>query len=122
MIVLMPLLTLLTVILLMIRQAVIFIGVILFPIAIFMYFLEPLSHYGRLILNFLLSTMFVNFFVCLILLAFSKMAELDVYKSYDYLVLASSLVFVNLLIFMVMLFSIIKSAFPKAKRLIKLLK
>ena len=96
--------------LLLIRFLVVSLGVALFPIAIFCYFVEPLNSYGKLMLNFLFSNIFVNFFICLIILAFSRITYSPHFAEFKiYAMMATYLCVIIVMIF-VCWFSVIKSA------------
>lgn len=101
---------LITTLVLIIRYAIVAIGVVLFPIAIFFYFIDPLKCYGSLIINFLAITIFVTFFDAIILIGFSKLIEIELFANFKALVMVSAFLIINLLMLFLMFFSIIKSA------------
>jgi hypothetical protein len=96
--------------LLMIRFVVVSLGVALFPIAIFCYFVEPLNSYGKLMLNFLFSNIFINFFVCLIILAFSRIAHAQQFSDFKIYIMMSTYCCIIIVMIFVCWFSVIKSA------------
>jgi len=100
-----------TLLILIIRYAIVSFGVVLVPIAIFFYFIPPLQQYGSLILNFLGVAIFMTFFDAIILIGFSKLVGLSVFGNMKIMVLISAFGLVNLLMFGLMLFTIIKAAF-----------
>lgn len=98
-------------IMLIIRYAIVAIGVVFFPIAIFCYFVQPLRAYGLMILNFLGIATFITFIDTLILIGFSKLAEIDLFSNIKILLMIAAFNTVILAMFFLMFFSIIKSAF-----------
>lgn len=100
-----------TAIILIIRYAIVAIGVVFFPIAIFCYFVQPLRHYGLLILNFIGIAMFITFLDTLILIGFSKLLLLDLFSNIQILLMVSAFGLINIAMFFLMFFSMIKSAF-----------
>jgi len=103
-----------TVLLLTLRYVLVAIGVVLIPVGIFLYFIPPLNSYGKLIINFLGVIIFVTFFDSLILLAGAKIVEIPVFENFKILVMITCFSIVNLLMFYLMLFSLIKSALKTA--------
>jgi hypothetical protein len=99
-----------TVILLGIRFILVMAGVILCPIGIFLYFVEPLKGYGKLILNFLGICIFITFFEAVILLTCSGILQLPAIQDFKIVILIAGFSIVNLVTFYFMLFSAIKSA------------
>ena len=100
-----------TVILLVLRYIIIAVGVVFIPFGIFFFFIPPLKEYGKLIMNFLGICIFVTFFDALIFLASSKIAELAFFANFKILVMISAFSISNILMFYLMFFSAIKSAF-----------
>lgn len=107
---------LITVILLILRYVLVAVGVVLSPIAIFFYFIPPLRDYGKLIMNFLGTCIFLTFFDSLIFLICSKLIEIALFENFKILVMISALSMANFLMFYLMLFSAIKSAFNTGKK------
>jgi hypothetical protein len=103
-----------TVLLLTLRYVIVCIGVVLIPIGIFLYFIPPLNSYGKLIINFLGMIIFVTFFDSLILLAGAKIVEIPIFENFKILVMITCFGIINLLMFYLMLFSLIKSALKTA--------
>ena len=106
-----------TAILLIIRYAIVSVGVAFFPIGIFLYFIEPLKPYGKLILNFLGINIFITFFSAIVLLAFSKLIELPVFASMKIMVMITAFSAVMFVIIYFVFFSIIKSAFRTGSKI-----
>jgi hypothetical protein len=100
-----------SVIFLTLRYIIVAIGVVFIPIGIFLYFIPPLKCYGKLILNFLGICIFVTFFDSLILLAGSKLVDIQVFANFKIVVMISVFSIANFLMFYLMFFSALKSAF-----------
>lgn len=96
---------------LIIRYGIVAVGVVLFPLAIFSYFLPPLRPYGLLLLHFLGVCIFVTFLDAIILVGFAKLVEVPLFANIKILVMTSAFLFLNLLMFFLMFFSIVKAAF-----------
>jgi len=101
---------LITLLLLMLRYLIVSVGVILFAIGIFFYFIEPLNSYGKLIINFLLASISLTFFYAIIFLASSKLLDIAFFQNIKILVMISAFMFANILTLLLALFVIIKSA------------
>lgn len=110
---------LLTLILLTLRYAIVSSGVILFAVGIFFYFIEPLNQYGKLIINFLISTIAITFFYAIIFLASSMLLDIPVYQNFKILVMIGAFTLVNLATLAVALFVIVKSALAVASPVMK---
>jgi hypothetical protein len=106
-----------SVIFLALRYIIVAIGIVFVPIGIFLYFIPPLNSYGRLILNFLGICIFVTFFDSLILLAGSKLVELSIFTNFKIVVMISVFSIANFLMFYLMFFSALKSAFKTGESL-----
>jgi hypothetical protein len=100
-----------TAILLTFRYIIVAIGVVFIPFGIFFYFIPALQSYGKLILNFLGICIFVTFFDALIFLACSMLVDLPLFASMKILVMISAFSIANFLMFYLMFFSALKSAF-----------
>lgn len=96
---------------LIVRYAFVAIGVALFPLAIFFYFIPVLRPYGSLLLNFLGTAIFVTAFDALLLAGFSQLATLPVFGSMAVLVLIAAFGCINLVMLFLLCFGVIKSAF-----------
>lgn len=106
-----------TSILFFIRYIIVVMGVLIFPLGIFLYFSPMLKDYGRMLLNFVLMSVFVSFFSALILLASSKVVELSMFQDYRLFVSMSAFCLCDFMMFYFMLFSIIKSAFKTSTKI-----
>lgn len=100
-----------TVILFALRYILTAVGLILFPLGLFFYFIPVLKSYGKLILNTLLVVVFIPFFSSLILLMGSLLLEIEVYENVQILVMISSFALVNVFLLFLIIFAIVKSAF-----------
>jgi hypothetical protein len=102
---------LLTTLLLTIRYIIVAVGVVFTPIAVFLYFIPPLNHYGKVIFNFLGICIFITFFDALIFLVCSQLVEITLFANFKILVMICAFSISNLLMLYLILFSALKSAF-----------
>ena len=86
-------------------------GVAFFPIGLFLYFIEPIRSYGKLILNFLGVSIFVTFFDAIILLVSSQLVEIPFFANFKLLLMSAAFWMCNILMIYLMFFAAIKSAF-----------
>ena len=100
----------LTLIFLALRYICVGMGVVLFAIGIFLYFIEPLHPYGKLVLNYLGVLIFLPFFYSIILLASSKFLEVGVFAEMKILVMIGGFVLVNCFTILLTVFVIFKAA------------
>ena len=84
-----------TVLLLVMRYIIVSLGVILFPIGIFCYFIPPLRSYGKFIIHLLGVFIFVTFFDLLIILACSMLIEAPIFASIKILIMIACFSIVN---------------------------
>lgn len=103
------LILILTSLILIIRYGIVAIGVVLFPIAIFFYFIGPLKPYGVFILNFLGISAFITFLDAILLVGFSKLIDISLFANVKILVMISAFGLIDILMFFLMFFSIIKA-------------
>lgn len=108
-----------TLILLTLRYVIVSAGVILFAVGIFCYFFEPLKHYGKLIINFLVSAMAITFFYSIIFLASSMLLDIPVFQNFKILVMIGAFTLVNIATIAIALFVIVKSALRVADPIMK---
>ena len=101
---------LVTLILLTFRYVIVSAGVIFFAVGIFFYFFEPLKHYGKLIINFLIASMALTFFYSIFFLASSMLLNLQAFQNYKILVMIEAFTSINLATAIIGFFVIIKSA------------
>jgi len=102
---------LLTSLILVIRYVVVSIGVVLFPVAIFFYFIEPLRSYGLFILNFLGICIFITFLDAILLIGFSTLVSIPLFANIKIIVMIAAFGLIDIVTFLLMFFSIIKSGF-----------
>jgi hypothetical protein len=106
------LLTLLTsIVLLALRYLLVAVGVIFFPIGLFLNFIPPLKSYGKLILNILMIIIFLPFVQSLMLLGASKLVEISIFENFKALIMTVSFILVNLTMILLILFAVVKAAF-----------
>lgn len=111
---------LLTIIILIIRYVIVAVGVVIFPLGIFFYFIPFLRNYGLLILNFLGIAVFITFLDAIILIGFSKILEISMFANIKIFVVISALLCIDVLMFFLMFFSIIKAAFNVGTKVVAL--
>jgi hypothetical protein len=99
-----------TLIFLTLRYICVGIGVVFFAIGIFFYFIEPLSQYGKLILNYLFVLMTLPFFYSIIFLASSKFLELPIFANMKIIVMIGAFALVDVFTILLVLFVVIKAA------------
>nr|MBI4156650.1 hypothetical protein [Candidatus Woesearchaeota archaeon] len=101
---------LLSIILLSLRYLLVAVGVVFFPIGLFLNFIPPLKSYGKLIINILLIIMFLPFIQSLMLLAASKLVEVGLFANYKILIMTASFILINASMILLVLFAVIKAA------------
>lgn len=92
------------------RYLLVVIGVVLLPLGIFFYFLPPMRHYGSLILNFLGICIFVTFFDAILLIGFSALTNVGAFGNLQLIILISAFLLIDILMFFLMFFAIIRGA------------
>ena len=107
-----------TLLLLIIRYIIVCVGVVFFPVGIFLYFISPLREYGKMIMNFLLIAIFIAFLDSLILLVGGKIVEIETFQYIKILVMICIFALVNVLTFYLMLFATINSAFKSTEGIV----
>ncbi len=111
---------LISMIILVIRYAFVAVGVVLFPLAIFFYFFQPLKQYGSLLINFLGINIFVPVLGIILLVGFSTLSNLSVFSDMKIIILIAAFNLVNISMLFLMSFSIVKagmSAYSQIKNL-----
>ena len=76
-----------TLLMLVFRYVVVCLGVIIFPIGIFCYFIPPLKGYGKFIINVLAIFIFITFLDLLIVLCCSMIVELPLFENIKILIM-----------------------------------
>jgi len=110
---------LITLILLTLRYIIVSLGVVLFAVGIFFYFIGPLNHYGRLIINFLIVAIAITFFYAIIFLASSMLLDVPAFQNFKILVMIGAFTLVNMATIAIGLFVIVKSALNVATPVMK---
>jgi len=101
---------LLTAVILLIRYAIVASGVALFPIGLFLYFIEPLRAWGRALLSFLGVNIFVTFFASIALLIFSKLTDIGAFGYFKIILMISAFLVVDFLFVYFLFFGIVRAA------------
>ena len=101
---------LLSIIILSLRYLIISLGVALFPIAIFFYFIQPLQGIGKSILNFLGINIFMSFFASIILLFGSMLLDTSLFADMKIMVMISSFFLVDILLIYFLFYGLILGA------------
>ena len=102
---------LITDLLLGIRYISVCLGVIFFPLGLFLYFIPPLKEYGKLIVNVLCMIIFIPFFLILILLGSSMLMNIPLFSGFNLLFATSAFLLIDLIMIFLLVFVILKSAF-----------
>ncbi|HLC73886.1 MAG TPA: hypothetical protein VJH20_04600 [Candidatus Nanoarchaeia archaeon] len=100
-----------TALLLGLRYLLVSIGVVLFPIALFLYFIPPLKDYGKMLLSLLLIIIFVTFFDVIILLGASILTNTQSLSNIRIILVISAFLTINLFMLFLIIFSFLKAAF-----------
>ena len=100
-----------TVFILIIRYLTIAVGVVLFPIGIFLYFIPPVQDYGKLLLNYLGVVIFMGFFNSIFFLVGSHLLVMPAFANIKIMVMICCFSMANLMMLYLLFFSLIKSAF-----------
>ncbi len=93
-----------------IRYFCVMLGLISFPLGLFLYFFEPLKEYGKLVINFLGIFLIMPFLDSLVLLIGSQLNNVGVFSGNGILIMIISFTMVILLNIILILFVISKSA------------
>lgn len=104
------LLTLLfSIILLALRYLLVAVGVVFFPIGLFLNFIPPMKSYGKLIIHVLMIILFLPFFQSLILLTASKLVEISVFENFKILIAIASFTLINFAMIFLVFFGLLKA-------------
>lgn len=101
----------LTIIFLGLRYLLVAVGVVLFPLAIFFYFIPPLQSYGKVIINVLLVVIFVPFFDAIILFGASALANVGAFSTFKVLLAIIAFLSIDLLMLFLVVFALLKAVF-----------
>ena len=86
-----------SVLLLAVRYLVVCLGVVLFPIGIFLYFFPPTEEYGKFILHILAALLLLPFFQCLVLVGCAQLMTDQSFTNMNILVATTAFTLMNLL-------------------------
>jgi hypothetical protein len=95
-----------TILSLTVRYIIVSVGVVFFPVGIFLYTIPPLRSHGKFILNLLGLFIFITFFDMLIILACSKLIDASLFASFKVLVVIVCFAMVNYTIWLVIKFAL----------------
>jgi len=109
---------LLTLIILSVRYIIVAFGAAFFPLGIFLYFIQPLKSYGKMIVNFLGVNIFASFASALILLISSKASQITYFANFKILLMCSAFAICDLMLIYLMFFAAIKAAVSTAGKVI----
>ena len=98
-----------TIVLLGIRYLLASLGLVLFPIGIALNYVPPLKSYGKLILNSIITIVFLPIIVSLILLISSKLLEVGIFSSFKIIVAIVAFMLINSVLVITALFIGVKS-------------
>ncbi len=98
-------------IILVLRYFILSVGVVIFPLGIFMYYIDQLKNYGVLIINFLLSNIFVGFITSLVLMIVSMLSSVQIFENYQVIFSISGLLITDAILVIIMFFVVIKASF-----------
>lgn len=102
---------LVTSIFLALRYLFVSMGILFFPIAIFLYFIPPVRAYGKLILNVLIVAILIPFFNALILLGASMLMDISLFSNFKIVLVTVAYIAIELFMILLMLFAMLKAAF-----------
>ena len=103
-------LIMLTLDLLCLRWILVSLGVILFPIGIFFYFVPFLRSYGKLIINLLVMLIFIPFFISIIILGASTLVTTPIFSSLSILFMTVSFLLIDFVFYLLIKFAMSKAA------------
>ncbi|MBM3206849.1 MAG: hypothetical protein FJZ43_04495 [Candidatus Staskawiczbacteria bacterium] len=101
----------LTALVLTLRYAIVAIGIVLFPIGIFFYFIPKLRGFGSLIFNVLGISIFITFFDAILLIGFSALMNVGVFNNLQIIILISAFLLIDILMVILLFFAITRAAF-----------
>ena len=90
------------------------VGIVFFPIAILLYFIPFTQNYGKFLLNLILTTLFVPFFISIILAGFSKLSHVGMFQHFETLLATISFLTIDIMLVLIAFFSVF-SAFNTLK-------
>lgn len=98
-----------TVLLLGLRYLIVAVGVVLFPLGLFFYFLPSIQNYGKLIINILITAVFMPFFASLFLLGSSLLLNTPVFSQFKVVLVTVTFLCLDLIIAVLIIFALVKS-------------
>lgn len=110
---------LVTCLILILRYAIVALGVVFLPLGIFLYFIPPLKRYGSLIINFLGITIFITFIDAILLIGFAELSTISIFDSLEIIVLICAFWAINLLMLLLLLFAVVSSALNIRSKVMK---
>ena len=108
-----------TALILALRYICVSVGVLFFAIGIFLYFIDSLQDYGKLIINGLMALIFLPVFYSLIFLACSKLIEVQSLQDIKMLITVGAFSLIIICTFILILFVIIKAAMKVIRPVVK---
>ena len=102
---------LVTSVFLALRYLLVSMGILFFPIAIFLYFIPPVRAYGKLILNVLIVAILLPFFNALILLGASMLIDIPLFSNFKIVLVTVAYISIELFMILLMLFAALKAVF-----------
>ncbi|HLC60865.1 MAG TPA: hypothetical protein VJJ52_05550 [Candidatus Nanoarchaeia archaeon] len=104
-----------TVILLALRYLLVAVGVLFFPIGLFLNFIPPLQSAGKLIINILMLVIFLPFIHSLMLLAASKLVDIPAFQNYKIVIMIAAFLLINVSMIFLVFYAVSKAAFSAMK-------
>lgn len=101
----------LTDIILILRYFILSVGVVLFPLGIFMYYVDSLKSYGSLIINFLLSNIFAGAITSIIIKILSMLSNIAVFEGFKIIFSIAGLLIADVVLLLIMFFVVVKAGF-----------
>ncbi len=98
-----------TIVLLGIRYLLASLGLVLFPIGIALNYIPPLKSYGKLILNSVITIIFLPIIFSLILLISSKLLEIGLFSNFKIIITILAFSLIQLVMVFLALFVLVKS-------------
>ncbi|MBI5065065.1 hypothetical protein HZA97_02405 [Candidatus Woesearchaeota archaeon] len=100
-----------TIMLLSIRYFFLSVGVVFLPIGLIFFNFDFLKQYGSLILNFLMTNMFISVFCAITLKIFNILSKVYIFDEYQILMSTAGFLMIDLLLIFAISFTLIKSSF-----------
>ncbi len=107
---------LITSLMLVLRYIVACFGVVIFPLALFCYFIPPLRSYGKFLLHLLGIFIFITFFDLLIILACSMIIKIPLFANTKIMVMIVCFLIIDYTLWLSIKFTLKRSAFSGIKQ------